>query len=89
MDNALVSAGDSKPQGLLGQALLEAINNTEVETHGGKTIRADKGDQKLSVEELSDFLQARISYLMGNAKGILHKKGTEVPRDRSLLHLGQ
>ena len=81
------SFGDAKA--LLGKTLLEAMQNREVEVQAGTKSRLGAKGVGISIEELSAFLRTRLSYLSKSPKVLLHQRGTEVPRERTLIELGQ
>ncbi|MBX2874308.1 MAG: hypothetical protein KTR30_19465 [Saprospiraceae bacterium] len=83
------NAGKQHSAGLLGRVLLEAMQNTEVEVAAGEKIRLGSEGEEITVEDLSTFIRARLSFLSQNSKMLLHLRGTEVPRERTLMSLGQ
>lgn len=82
-------AGDQFAEGLLGNVLLEAIRDVEVEVGTGEKTRLGADGKEVSVEDLSSFIRARLTFLTGNSKVLLHQRGTEIPREQTLLKLGK
>ena len=88
--NGTVTRGDDDSnRAVLSQVLQEAMQNRTVEVGNGLRKQVDGGDQKVSIEELSDFIRSRVRYLLRNQQGLLHHRGANIARDRTLLHLGQ
>ena len=65
------------------------IVNVEVEVSMGERTRLGSKGQEVSVEDLSRFIRARLTFLIGNSKALLHQRGTEIPREQTLLKLGK
>lgn len=87
VDNALANSGRS--QALLGQVLLEALQQKTMKVQSGLEMRYDLRDQQLSLEELTHFLRSRLNQYIEIPTGILHRKGSAIPRERGLFQLGQ
>ncbi len=82
-------AGSAGKQAMLGRVLLEAFSNAEVEVQAGGKISLGTKGEKISLQDISSFIRARLTYLSDSSRALLHQRGTEVPRDRTLLELGQ
>lgn len=85
----LVDGKASAADALLGSTLLEAMQNAEVELSAGGKSRLSAEGKEVTVEELSTFIRARLSFRSENSKVLLHQRGTDIPRERTLLDLGQ
>jgi len=89
VDGAVAKGDVDSNRAILSQVLQEAMQNQTVVVGEGIRKQVDGGDQKVSVEELSDFIRSRVSFLLQNQRGLLHHRGSDIARDRTLLHLGQ
>lgn len=88
--NGAIGKGDAdSSRAVLSQVLQEALQNRTVAVGNGISKQVDEGDQKISVEELSDFIRSRVGFLLQNQKGLLHYRGSDIVRDRTLLYLRQ
>lgn len=83
------NTGSMNADALLGRTLLEAMQNAEVELREGEKSRLSAEGTEVTIEDLSAFIRARLTFLSQNSKVLLHQRGTDVPRERTLLELGQ
>lgn len=81
--------GVENTKGLLGTVLLEALQNVEVEGEMGEKIRLHPNGKGITIEDLSTFIRSRLAFLSQNSNMLLHQRGTEVPREKTLLNLRQ
>ena len=83
------NANAPEAEALLARTLVEAMQNEEVELSPGKKSRLGVAGEEVTLAELSAFIRARLSFLSQNSKILLHQRGIDVPRERTLMELGQ